>query len=280
MPGVECVPGSTSRSRSLSRVGFTVCVEFVNVEKSESTVNPLPPPPQRHGRNFTLMHIPDPETPAGTAHSRHSKSIMLLVHIRDAYSEPRFQIHADPWDLLVSNRMVIEGTAKSPMVIKSAVKEASELGILLSHGHFINSKCASTALPQLTPAVPDGLPNSATSRLLPDVIYGTAVTSKHACPPGFTASWVPRSFAFFILFPGRQRDLARGYFSRALGTRHRLSRLSRTNGDSENQGQRYTVKTEAGQLIIREYSHNALRRLRGNKPGGALDRRNMHQPGG
>lgn len=41
------------------------------LKRVSSMVNPLPLSPQRHGRNFTLMHIPDPETPAGTTHSRH-----------------------------------------------------------------------------------------------------------------------------------------------------------------------------------------------------------------
>ena len=84
------------------------------------------------------------------------------------------------------------------------------------------------------------------------------------CPPGFYSKLGPKEFRLFILFPGRQRDPLRGViFTCALGNKTPPFQAVSYEWGPENQGQRYTVKTEAGQLIIREYLHNALRRLRG-----------------
>src|SRR5438045_4163575 len=43
--------------------------------------------------------------------------IMLLVQCCHAYSDRRFQILVDPWDLLVTSSMIMEGQAKFPVVI-------------------------------------------------------------------------------------------------------------------------------------------------------------------
>lgn len=183
--------------------------------------------------------------------------VMILVHISSPYSEPRFKISLDPWDHLVSNRMVIQGQAKFPVVLKPLLGEAPNAG------HAFQS--------QTVPTSPDDTQENPAVDLF-DVSGTNGVPHSIPSPPPNDAlcrqyiySGLNRGeFRLFMLFPGKEKDPLRGTIFTCASSEYisPFQALSYEWGP-ETQGRRYAINTETGQLVIRESLHQALQRLRG-----------------
>ncbi|KAK4443440.1 hypothetical protein QBC34DRAFT_311031 [Podospora aff. communis PSN243] len=191
----------------------------------------------------------------------HIKDIVLLVHISNPYSEPRFHITVDPWSLLVSNRMILQGEVDFQIVIKPPPVELSSAGQSLHYQLPPEPKIPNLVVPRIRPS-PGHLGNGA-------LIFPPSKADDASRSYLYTCLG-QSEFRLFMLFPGKENDTLRGaVFTCALnGSIPPFQALSYEWGP-ERQGRR-TVMTESGRLVIRESLCKALRAIRGEKSASVL----------
>jgi len=184
--------------------------------------------------------------------------VMVLVHISSPYSEPQFKISLDPWDLVVTNRMIIQGQTKFPMVIKPLLREAP------GAGHALQPPQTVPILPVDTEDDPFGdLFDTELQSGVPD--FTPSLPRNAVSCRQFVYSNLHRGeFRLFMLFPGKENDALRGaIFTCVSGESIPPFQALSYEWGPETQGQKYTIDTETGQLVIRKSLDQALRKLRG-----------------